>query len=67
MVYFWHGLDITFTELVLRRNKMSDITDDYMDNDDNEWMQDIWTEEDWADFLGCEVEELEVTMENQMD
>jgi len=46
---------------------MPDITDDYMDNDDDEWMHDKWTEEDWAGFLGCEVDQLEETMENQMD
>jgi len=32
-----------------------------------DWDNDIWGEEDWADFLGCEVEQLESIMENQMD
>ena len=32
-----------------------------------DWDNDVWREEDWADFLGCEVEELEDTIENQMD
>ena len=32
-----------------------------------DWDNDRWTEEDWADFLGCEVEELESVMESQMD
>jgi len=32
-----------------------------------DWDNDIWTEEDWADFLGCEVDQLESTIENQLD
>jgi len=40
---------------------MSDY-DDYPD-----WKEDVWCEEDWADFLGCEVDELDYVMENQMD
>ena len=32
-----------------------------------DWDNDVWREENWVDFLGCEVEELESTIENQMD
>jgi hypothetical protein len=32
-----------------------------------DWDNDVWREEDCADFLGCDVEELEDTIENQMD
>lgn len=32
-----------------------------------DWDNDIWTEEDWADFLGCEVDELDYVIESQLD
>ena len=40
---------------------------DYNDFDDNKYDEDeVWTDEDWGSFLGCDKEDLDRTFDDQL-
>lgn len=41
--------------------------DDYNDDDSCDYYEDeVWTDEDWAGFLGCDKEEVDKSFDDQL-